>query len=312
MNKDVLSETLEAIAQGDRYTSSLLLYRLSGLPSEQMESWPDSWLGLDEKQRIHVVTRLVELAEDDFAVDFNAVFRKALTDPAPEVRSQAIDGLWEDGGLDLLPVLLEMATKDDFPIVRARAASSLGRYVFLGEVEELDEKTLATIVDALFSIIADQGEALEVRRRAVEAVAFSSDLRTRDVTLRAYHDADEKMQVSAVFAMGRSADPYWQGTVVLELENDDAEIRFEAARAAGELESPLAVPLLAGLVNDPDREVQTMAVWALGQIGGADARKVLDECCRQGDEVLRVAAEEALAELDLSSGEWPSLLFSFE
>ncbi|NOZ06028.1 MAG: hypothetical protein GXP41_06710 [Chloroflexi bacterium] len=312
MNEDVLSETLEAIARGDRYASSLLLYRLSGLSSGQMKSWSESWLSLDEERRVHTITRLVELAEDDFASDFSALFRQALTDPVPEVRSKAVDGLWEDENLDLIPVLLEMATNDAFPIVRARAASSLGSYVYLGEIEELDSQILAVIVDTLFSIIADKGEALEVRRRAVEAVAFSSDPRTRDVISRAYHDADEMMQASAVFAMGRNADPYWQGTVVLELENESEEIRFEAIRAAGELESPLAVQPLIRLLNDPDREIREMAVWSLGQIGGTDARKALERCHREGDEGLREVVEEALAELDLSSGEWPSLLLSFE
>ena len=39
--------------------------------------------------------------------------------------------------------------------------------------------------------------------------------------------------ISAVHAMGRSADPDWLPTIIEEMHSDDSEMRFEAATAAG-------------------------------------------------------------------------------
>ena len=72
--------------------------------------------------------------------------------------------------------------------------------------------------------------------------------------------------------------------------------------ACGELEMAAATPLLANLVNDPDREVQGAAIWALGQIGGNEARRVLYDCYREDDEFLCEAVKEALEQLEFMRG----------
>ena len=72
--------------------------------------------------------------------------------------------------------------------------------------------------------------------------------------------------------------------------------------ASGELELAAAVPFLANLVNDPDREVLEATIWALGQIGGNEARRILCDCYREGDEFLCEAVEEALEQLDFMRG----------
>jgi hypothetical protein len=142
---------------------------------------------------------------------------------------------------------------------------------------------------------------VEVRRRAVESIAYLSDERVREIIEAAYYDDDERMRVSAVFAMGRSADPLWSSIVLKELESPYPEMRYEAARACGELEISDAVPILANLVEDQDREVQEAAIWALGNIGGNEARRILESCYITGDDFLREAVEEALDQLELLS-----------
>jgi len=62
--------------------------------------------------------------------------------------------------------------------------------------------------------------------------------------------------------------------IMEELSSDDPELRFEAARAAGELELRPALPRLVS--NWPMRmtaRIQEMAIWALGEIGGKVANK---------------------------------------
>ena len=60
-----------------------------------------------------------------------------------------------------------------------------------------------------------------------------------------------------------------------ELAAPEPEMRYEAARAAGEMEYTPAVRALGDLLEDVDEDVQLMTVWALGQIGGDKAKKLL-------------------------------------
>ena len=74
-------------------------------------------------------------------------------------------------------------------------------------------------------------------------------------------------------------------------------MRYEAAHACGDLQNPGALPALKRLLNDPDDEVREAAVWALGQIGGDRAKKLLNEIAQGNDESLAEAAAEALEEM---------------
>ncbi len=123
----------------------------------------------------------------------------------------------------------------------------------------------------------------------------------RDIIAAAYEDDDAQMRASAVSAMGRSADAYWRSTAAGELQSADPRMRFEAARTAGELENRTAVPRLIELIQDDDREVQSAAITALGQIGGKPARDALRRAAESPDEVIRTLADEALQELAFAS-----------
>jgi HEAT repeat protein len=60
------------------------------------------------------------------------------------------------------------------------------------------------------------------------------------------------------------------------LEHVQPNIRFEAARAAGELEIGDAIQRLVELTEDDDDDVRTAAIWSLSQIGGMRARSTID------------------------------------
>jgi HEAT repeat protein len=178
-------------------------------------------------------------------------------------------------------------------------------------VEDIDQHQALLAEEALLDSIHQGAEDIEVRRRAIESIAFSSEPAVAQIIENAYYDENEKMQVSAIFAMGRSADSSWRPQVIAELDNENSEIRFEAARASGELEAGDAVPKLLEIIEeDPDLQVQEMAIWALGRIGGQVAREVLEECLESEVEAIALAAEEALDELNLFSDSFD--LFAFE
>jgi HEAT repeat protein len=291
-------ELLQQIGDTENRLSISSLYGLSGMDRDETRLFREVWPSIAVKRRRQIINFLVEIAEASFEVDFGQVFRFCLGDEDEKVREAAIEGLWEDNDPALIDPLISLLRDDPSTSVRAGAATSLSRYVLLGELEKIRAEHFSVVREALLETIRSPFEDVEVRRRAIEAIAYSSEEGVREIIEAAYYDEDEKMRISAVFAMGRSADPYWSDLVIGELESANPEMRYEAAMACGELELSAAIPLLADLVNDGDREVQEAAIWALGQIGGDEARRILHACYQEGDEFLREAVEEALEHLE--------------
>jgi hypothetical protein len=198
-----------------------------------------------------------------------------------------------------------MAQND--PAVRARAATIgvLGRFVLLGELGRISPQRQTAIEDVLLALFRSPAEGVEVRRRAVEALAYSGGKEVPGVIESAYDHDDQLMRVSAVFAMGRSLDEQWESVLLDELRSHDPEMRYEAARACGELALASAIPQLEKLLTDSDREVQEASIWALGQTDSQKARHILEahlETIDEADGALREAVEEALSEQALASG----------
>jgi len=291
--------SLQHIADTSERLNIQHLYELSALSPAELDRFREVWPTIEDSRRRVVMRHLVELAEYNFSVDFDPIFLLGMGDEDSEVRATAIEGLWENEDQALVGPLVFLLRSDETVTVRAAAANALGRFVLLGELDQIDSAPAMLAEQSLLETIHLQGEDLEVRRRAIESIAYSSEAGVREIIEAAYYHEDERMQASALFAMGRSADPHWAKLILAELESVNPELRFEAARACGELEMTPAVSHLAGMiVNDPDREVQQMAVEALGRIGGGEARKVLEACYEDEDEVLSQAAAEALDQMD--------------
>lgn len=276
------------------------LYALSGMSPQELGIFTDNWRRIPLKRQRAIIEHMVRLGEESFGADFNAVFRSSLGSKDDQIRAKAIDGLWEVEETGLITPLVRMLKEDPSELVRERAAAALGRFALLAELEELDQQHSALVREALLESIRDEGETLEVRRRAVESVSFFGGEEIKSVIQTAYDHLAEKMRISAVFAMGRSLDPRWDDIVRAELMNPNPEMRYEAAIASGELGVSEAVAILVELIPDPDAEVQGAAIWALGQIGGREAKKALRACCHSEDEELAEAAREALEELEFN------------
>lgn len=279
------------------------LYLLSNLDAADVACVRRVWVGLPVELRRQLVTRLVELAEADFEVNFNAIFRMGLEDEDAQVRAASVEGLWEDEDVRLVPVLVARLREDEDTDVRAAAATSLGRFILLGELEKIRPEPRNVAYEALLAACQDRQEQLEVRRRALESLAYVGNETVAELIRQAYAAPEEKMRVSAVFAMGRSGDMRWATWVRRELFSPNPELRYEAARACGELQLTDTVPELEELADDVDPEVQEAALWALGQIGGDRARKILERYCLEGNEAAQAAAEAALDELEFLHGD---------
>ena len=279
------------------------LYHLSNLENTEVLDVQRTWVELPTDLRYQLAVRLVEMAEADFELDFGEAFRICLEDEDASVRAVAIEGLWEDEDVLLVPRLVQLLQQDDSAIVRAAAAESLGRYILLGELNKMRSDHHLVAYDAVLAAHQDRDEDPTVQRRALESLAYVENETVIRLIQAAYNAADEKMRVSAVFAMGRSADSRWASLVQQELFSGNPELRFEAVRACGELQLRESVPELAGLVEDVDAEVQEAALWALGQIGGDQARQILQRYIHHDNEAIQAAAEAALNELEFMYGD---------
>src|SRR5262249_52567290 len=139
-----------------------------------------------------------------------------------------------------------------------------------------------------------------VRRRALESVAVFGEAADVDSLIEeAYGHDDIATRASAVFAMGRTYDRKWLPILIAEFESNDPELRFEAARASGEIGHDDAVIGLSTLIKDEDTDVRQAAITALGAIGSQSAIRVLRrhvDNCMPGDEELVL---DALAEAEM-------------
>jgi HEAT repeat protein len=298
------SQTLEHLLEHDVPLKPAALYNLSRIEPEEIERLAAIWSAIPAARRYAVVKELVEIAEGNFEVDFDAVFRWGLRDIDADVRAASVEGLWENEDLALMEELLVLFRDDVADHVRAAAATSLGRFLLLSELGKVPANRCQHVYDTLVETFVEINETLDVRRRGLESLAYVGTDEVVELLAEAYDHPEEKMRISAVFGMGRSADERWIGTVVQELFSVNPEMRYEAARACGELQARIAVPRLAELIDDPDREVQEAAIWALGQVGGDAARRLLEKCYREGDETTRIAAEAALEELEFLHGQF--------
>jgi HEAT repeat protein len=158
---------------------------------------------------------------------------------------------------------------------------------------------------------ADNPEAL--RRRALEALGYSSQIDIEELIREAYNSSEEEDVRSSLVAMGRSADPAWREEIEAHLNHPAPRIRAEAARAIGEIQSRKSVDRLLDLLDDPKDPVRYAAIWSLGQVGGQKARQALEQLAQDTDEeLIQEAIEQALEHIAFLEATPDLLMFDLE
>jgi hypothetical protein len=279
------------------------IYSLSDLAGAHLETFRAVWPELPAARRRDLIVRLVETAETNFELDFSTIIEPALHDPDHEVRMAAVEGILEDAALSTVRRLMHLATEDTSDGVRASAVKALGQFVLRGELGKLPAQFNTDLQDLVLALHTNVNEPIEVRRRALEAIGNCGREGVSELIAQAYQANELLMRASAIFAMGRSCDEAWLPHIVAELSSVHPEMRYEAARAAGEP----ALGRLAELAYEDDREIQEMAIWALGEIGGKRANRVLTQLAAladaTGDDGLADAVAEAQSVAALSGSD---------
>lgn len=287
------------------------LYRLTDMAEKDFAAFKAQWGEVDADRRRELVRHLVDICEENYLVDFSPIFAFCLQDPAPEVRVAALDGLWDDTNLRLIPPIIELLQHDDVLEVRVAAAQALAHYVLMGEWGQIAPTMTPRIVEALLAEYDKPETAVSLKRAALEALGAANHPRLPGLIRQAYNSRNHDMQLSAVFAMGSSADERWLPQILEAMESDSDEIRIEAARAAGAIGSEEALPKLAHLAVDDNLEVALAVVEALGTIGGDTAYRMLVQMSEDAHFArLHEAVDEALEQADWLGGSLDLMRFA--
>jgi hypothetical protein len=271
------SDMLVALLDNSKPFSPLYLHLFSNLNANEVDQLKKVWNEVKTDRRVAILEDLGELSDSDPLMDFNEVGFLALSDTDPRVRTGAIQLLWEYEDKKIIPILLKIMREDTSDLVRATAASNLGKFVYLGDMEDIPERYFKQVVDNLCQVLASNEKPI-VRRRALEALSFHNRDDIMAHLEKAYGSQDSEWVSSALFGMGRSANECWENHILAKFDSEDLEVQLEAIRAAGELELKSAragmISLLKG--DDVDDDIRYAIIWSLSKIGGPGIREFLE------------------------------------
>jgi HEAT repeat protein len=274
---------------------------LSNLVGADLTYLAEVWPGIEVERRRKIVNLLVELAEENFELNFDSIFKNCLRDKDGEVRAKAIEGLWENEETVLITPYIRMLNEDSSEIVQAAAAKALSKYALLAELKKIGPSSSSRVSQALLAILSDKNKPKEVWRRALEAAAPLSEPVVKESIAEAYKSSDPKLKNSAIYAMGKNCDSTWMPILLKEMASTNPDARYEAAGACGEICDEESIPYLMKLTQDKDAQVQQAAIISLGKIGGLKAKQHLLRLSKSPDELVSDAAVEALKTVDAES-----------
>ncbi len=274
MNEDILpfQKVLDVLLDESKDIPRRYLSEFSDIGPASLLSLLETWSRIAPPRKLLLLDQLNALANDDTLVSFDDLGRPLLRDEDPQVRIRAIRLLVECEDARLVPTYIEMLTNDSDVGVRAEAASILGIFVQLGEFDDIPDDVHHQIEDVLLEVLNGEDEP-SVRRRALEALGFSSRDEVPVLIESSFNRQDPDWKASAIFAMGRSSDERWADSVLRMIASENRRIRLAAVQASGELDLKLARPLLLRLLEEEfDDVIAGAAIWSLSQIGGEDVR----------------------------------------
>jgi len=295
-------EVEAALLNRDAPFPTSLLYFFSDITPADLKKlavvWPEVWT----ERRRGLLEDMEGMAEKDTLLFFDHVAVMCFKDEDPVARATAIRLLWQSEDEKIAPRLVRMLREDPETIVRAAAATGLGIFVYLGELEEISESAFTDILKALIESHTGSDDVL-VRRRALEALGYASHPEVPGFIQHAYDSNQEEWLQSALFAMGRSCDTRWTKSVLRMFGHPDALVRYEAVRAAGELELGEAREALFDMLEEgiEDEDIYLAAIWSLSKIGGQGVRNLIEVSLEDAeDDDEEQFLEEALENLDFT------------
>lgn len=295
---------IDSLLDDDADFPEYYLNSFSDIEAKDLSQLVSVWNQITPERKAKLFENLEILNDTDTLSNFNQIAHIALSDPNAVVRASGIRMLWDYEDEKNIPILLELLKNDIDVGVRTEAAGALGKYIYLGEIDEISQKNLKIVEDALLKVMRSSENEL-VRQKSLESLGFSSREEVAPLILNAFQSGNESWLMYALSAMGRSADEVWTSQVLSMLAHPELKIQIEAIKAAGELEIKQARKLLLKFVLESgfDEDLWVESLWALSKIGGENVHKVFEKLLENaGSDEEAEFLQEAIDNLLLTNG----------
>lgn len=301
---------------GRRIGACLLLIAISASAQEEWE------LGLadpDPKARIKAARNLSD-SPDGFR-NFE-LLAPLLQDESEDVRAAAVTALIKLRLIDAQPLLVD-ATADLSPRVQALAVDGLvdffvPEYVQFGRLASIKgfadglkrrfSKPTPLIVPSYVSPnpevilaigeVARTGRSSDTRANAARAIGILRGHQALDALLEGVRSKQSTIIRESIVAMKKLADPSVGPDIVFLLRDPDPSVREAVIQTVGQLQTQEAVPTLAQLVEEDQRQdLRVEALVALAKIPENGQRRLFLRHLASKSKGFRAAAAEGLGRL---------------
>ena len=297
-------EVINNLLDSDKPFNPLFLHFFSDISVDDLDKIKSIWPDVNKDRKYNLLMDLESLIKANTLVSCDDFGYFALQDNDPCIRSQAIPLLWECIDIKLISIFTDLLQKDSNLEVNASAAAALGKFVLLGELEEIPEESANMVQDLLIDEYI-KSEIDFTKQRILESLGYSSNEKVNQFISRALKKNDKKWHISALIAISRSANNNWGKVVVEKLTDLDPDIQIEAIKAAGELEIESAKEQIIEFMESstPEEELHIQAILALSKIGGNDIKELFEELIEESDDDEKTdILERAIDNLDFANG----------
>lgn len=268
------SEVVEALVKHGPGVTDLLLQRLNSEDVDTRRAAVVALGRLGHKRATVPIAKLL-ISDPTLKVDAaNALARLGDESALEELLSmigdrdssvrQAVVGAINSIGSSKLPERIEPLLHDPEPLVRESAATIAGYFGF------------ESCASQLIECARDENE--RVRRAAVESLPFLEDERVNETLFSALKTDTSRVRAAAAHALGNLTDEESQTYLVEALSDDDSWVRYFAARALGSRKATETVAELGKKLSEEKLDhVRISILGALGELGGADAIRVIEQ-----------------------------------
>jgi len=298
------SSDLEATLMDENKPFDLqFLQFFSDISYDDLKKVKKVWSKVTQQRKVSLLQELENLMRIDTLISCDDFGVFALDDEDPVIKSQAINLLWECVDQNLATRFMSLLLEDKDPALSASAASGLGKFVLLGELDEipqdLSKKIQNTLVEKYVST-SDQ----QLKQSILESLGYISSPQINDFITEAIKRPEKEWVLSALFAISRSANENWSKIILKKLDDLDPDVQLEAIKAAGELEIADAKETIIELLesSSPEEEIHLQAIWSLSMIGGNDIQVLFQKMIDSSDSEKEAAMlEMAMDNLELTN-----------
>ena len=243
----------EALKSSDPLTRIGAIRVVQEAPGE--EYVPALSEALDDRDRLVRVNAALALGRAKSPQAVIPLVRHAVSDPDSEVQSYA---LWAYRQVDYAkasPQLVDLLTTSDSRAMVRFAANEIRQKADLKSIEAIVQRFRSRQLYTWNDLDVHSVNALyEIGNATVETLARSLD------------DADLRVQVNAIYTLGRLGDDRAIAPLIAHLPRANVEVRSRISDALIKIGKG-AIPDLLRLLDSPDRDIRWTAAYTLGSIG---------------------------------------------